>query len=123
MKFLTRQIPLLTLGAAALLNIANVQADEPQTQACPDEFYQVPLYPGARLCQVFSDTFPAAMTYHADASIEQARDFYQQQLNNESNVTTQRGRVVMTSSDERHTIIISKDGAGSQVDILVKSAS
>ena len=92
------------------------------TSMCPTNFYDVPLYPDARLCQVFADELPASMTYHADASMGEAQAFYQQHFGEKVTVEEQKGRIVISSGSNNLTIIVSQDGGGSQVDVLVKQA-
>ena len=89
---------------------------------CPTNFYQLPLFPGAKLCQVFADGVPASMIYHASADQQTTQLFYQQNLGEADNVILLKGRILMEYADSTKIIVISKDGNGSQVDVLVKSS-
>ena len=92
-----------------------------QTQACPDDFFQLPLFPQANLCQIFAEELPASMTYHAKATPQSTKDFYQQQFGQADKESLLKGRIVLEYSNSEKIVIISQDGAGSQVDMLVKS--
>ena len=88
---------------------------------CPTAFFQLPLYPHARLCQVFADQLPASLTYHADTDQESAKAFYQQQLGEAESESILKGRIVLQYKSTAQIIVISDDGSGSQIDILVKA--
>ncbi len=90
-------------------------------QACPADFYQLPIFPGAKLCQIFDGSVPASLIYHAAADPQTTQTFYQQQLGQADNITQLKGRIMMEYKDSDKIIVISKDGNGSQVDVLIKS--
>lgn len=121
------QLSSVFVGAMASVLIAtNTIAQEVDiavsvSEQCPTEFYQLPLFPGAKLCQVFADGMPASMIYHASADQQTTQMFYQQKLGEADKVTLLKGRILMEYADSKHIIVISKDGNGSQVDVLVKS--
>lgn len=95
------------------------QASDDQAP-CPEQFYDIPLYPNANLCLVFDEALPASLTYHAKAQQQATMDFYAQQLGQAESEQSLKGRIMLQYQNGKHTIIISPDGAGSQVDILVK---
>ena len=113
----------MLLLSAALLISPYLLADEHETAKCPAQFYQLPLYPEARLCMIFDDSLPASLTYHANATTGETQAFYQQHFGSNASWTEQKGRIKVVSADNNQTIIISVDGAGTQVDILVKGDS
>jgi hypothetical protein len=88
---------------------------------CPADFFQLPLHPQARLCRVFADELPASLTYHVDTDQQSASAFYQQQLGQAQSIRSLKGRTILQYKGKQQTIIISDDGKGSQIDILVKS--
>lgn len=114
--------PLMAL-TLCILSSSPVVAETNVSNTCPDNFQALPLYPQARLCHVFSDTLPATISYHANATLAQVSDFYLQQLGANTQTSTQKGRKVLVSGDLSKTVIISSDGAGTQVDILVKGTN
>ncbi|MGS2721390.1 hypothetical protein [Paraglaciecola aestuariivivens] len=103
------------------------QANEPtisqSVELCPESFYNIPLYPEAKFCQLFADTLPASMSYFVGGDQQQARDYFIQQLGQADSVETYHGRIVMQYNQGQQVLIISKDGHGSQIDMLIKSAS
>ncbi|MFT5674740.1 MAG: hypothetical protein ACI808_000664 [Paraglaciecola sp.] len=100
---------------------ATVVTDHLTTQTCPDDFFQLPLYPLANLCQIFAEELPASLVYHAKADQETTKAYYLQTLGQAESEDTLKGRIVLQYKNGDHIIIISEDGNGSQVDILVKA--
>jgi hypothetical protein len=90
------------------------------TQSCPDDFFELPLHPEARMCQIFAEELPASLVYHANADQETTKDYYLTTLGQAESEETLKGRIVLQYKSGDHIIIISEDGNGSQVDILVK---
>jgi hypothetical protein len=95
------------------------------TQSCPDDFFELPLFPEASLCQIFADQLqlPASLSYHAKSDQQSTKEFYQQLLGEAESEETLKGRILMQYQNGEKIIIISEDGNGSQVDILVKTSS
>ncbi|GAB2687274.1 hypothetical protein GCM10027170_18180 [Aliiglaciecola aliphaticivorans] len=91
------------------------------SQTCPEEFYSLPLFPNPKLCQVFAPELPASLTYHAVTDQQSAMGFYTEKLGQADQVKTLKGRIMMQYDDAKKIIILSKDGAGTQIDVLVKS--
>ena len=89
-------------------------------QSCPDDFFQLPLYPLARMCQIFAEELPASLVYHSNADQEMTKAYYLRTLGQAESENTLKGRTVLQYKNGDHIIIISQDGDGSQVDILVK---
>lgn len=101
------------------LNKAHTNSDIIDTQACPAKFYDVKIPRSGKLCQVFATELPASMILFVAQQPEDLLSFY-------TNDTAQFGpsklvkqRYVLHSKDQTSTVIISKDGDGSQIDILV----
>ena len=89
---------------------------------CPTDFYTLPLYPNAKYCQLFAKELPASMSYFAVSDQQSAKDFYLKQLGQAEDEKMLKGRIVLQYSSGEKVVVISKDGEGSQIDILVKSA-
>lgn len=120
------QFSRVLIGAAATVLVAfSSFAQEIEmtndVEQCPTDFYQLPIFPGAKLCQIFADGMPASMTYHASADQQTTQMFYQEKLGEADNIILLKGRILMEYADSKQIIVISKDGNGSQVDVLVKS--
>ncbi|GAC15066.1 hypothetical protein [Aliiglaciecola lipolytica] len=91
------------------------------SQTCPTEFYALPLFPKAKMCQIFAPELPASLTYHASTDQQSTQQFYTEKLGQAEQVKALKGRILMEYDGANKIIIISKDGAGTQVDVLVKS--
>ncbi len=92
-------------------------------QPCPNAFYQLPLFPEASLCQIFDDGLPASLTYHAKASQQQAQAFYEEKMGQADSTQLVKGRIQLAFNNSDTIIILSEDGSGTQVDVLVKNYS
>ena len=99
---------------------ATVMTEHLAMQSCPDDFFQLPLYPQARMCQIFAEELPASLIYHSNADQETTKAYYLESLGQAESEYTLQGRIVLQYKNGDHIIIISKDGDGTQVDILVK---
>jgi hypothetical protein len=95
---------------------------ETRSPTCPADFYTLPLYPNAKFCQLFAQELPASMSYFAISDPQSAKDFYINQLGQAEDEKMLKGRIVLQYSNGQKVVVISKDGQGSQIDILVKSA-
>lgn len=99
-------------------------ADTPKyNQTCPEDFYSLPLYPNAKYCQLFAEELPASLSYFALSDQQTAKTFYLEKLGQAEAESMLKGRIVLQYAKGQKVVIISKDGQGSQVDILVKSTS
>lgn len=92
------------------------------TQNCPEAFYDLPLYPNAKFCQLFAEKTPASMSYFAISDQQTAKEFYLEKLGQAEDEKMLKGRIVLQYNQGQKVLIISKDGDGSQIDILVKTA-
>jgi hypothetical protein len=91
--------------------------------SCPADFFQTPLYPDARFCQSFNDKLPATLSYHANSGMDEAADFYLQQLGNPGSDEMLKGRRVLQFEQGQKIVVLSVDGQGTQIDILIKPVS
>ncbi|WP_299080300.1 hypothetical protein [uncultured Paraglaciecola sp.] len=89
---------------------------------CQENFYALPIYPNAKYCQLFAEQLPASMSYFSISAPQDAKDFYINQLGQADHENVLKGRIVLQYSSGQKIIVISKDGQGSQVDVLIKSA-
>ncbi|MBC3765192.1 hypothetical protein [Neptunicella marina] len=106
------------LAIGSLFIAANAVAES----ECPTLFFNLPLYPQANYCQQFNDAPPATLTYHANAGMQQTAEYYQKQLGKPGSDSMFKGRRVMQFDQGNTIIVLSVDGNGTQVDILVKTA-
>ena len=94
---------------------------EKSTQDCPTSFYQIVLPNNGKLCQVFAADLPASMTFHIPQKPAQVVEFYETNDKAFSASKAVKERFIMHSQSNNATLIISPDGHGTQVDILVKN--
>lgn len=94
-----------------------------KTQTCPDHFYQVKLPNDGKLCQVFAADLPASMIFYVPQLPEAVIAFYKQNTTTFNTTRHVKDRVLLQSEDKNTTLIISSDGKGTQVDVLVKSSN
>lgn len=93
-----------------------------KTENCPQSFYSITLPEGGKLCQVFAADFPASMIFHVPSSPQQVVDFYAKNDSIFSSSKRVKDRFMLQSKDKNTTLIISADGNGAQVDVLVKKS-
>ena len=113
-----------TLAEQTLSKAMKIKASEPETRSatCPDDFFTLPLYPNAKFCQLFADEQPASMSYFAVSDQQTTKAFYLEQLGQAEDEKILKGRIVLQYANGQKVVVISKDGQGSQIDILIKSA-
>jgi hypothetical protein len=93
------------------------------SQSCPEEFYSLPVIPEPQFCQQFSANLPASLSYHAKSDQAAAKQFYLDKMGKAESQDKLKGRIVLQYNNGQKVVIISPDGQGSQIDILVKSSS
>ena len=104
--------------AISFLITAPSSASSPDVKACPESFHSVALHKDAKLCQIFDDGMPATMVYHLPLPVGEAVMFYLQD-NNMIARSTVRNRTLLSSQDSNQRVVVSPDGDGSQIDILI----
>ncbi|MFW8592190.1 hypothetical protein ACOI22_15390 [Glaciecola sp. 2405UD65-10] len=92
-----------------------------KSDACPAKFYDVSLPENGKLCQVFAADLPASLTLFVPQAPTEVLSYYTQGTKQFTSSEQIKKRYVLRSIDSSTTLIISKDGQGSQVDILVTS--
>ncbi|MFT6738237.1 MAG: hypothetical protein ACJA0G_002384 [Kangiellaceae bacterium] len=100
----------------------NMTIPEMRGSTCPKDFYTLPLYPSAKFCQLFAEKLPASMSYFAGSDLQTTKAFYLDKLGQAEDEKMLKGRIVLQYSNGQKVVVISKDGQGSQIDILIKSA-
>ncbi len=123
LKIIFKVSVLLAITSNGLLQAEELQTEaNVSTQTCPQDFYTLPLYPNAKFCQLFAEELPASMSYFAISDQQTAKEFYLEQLGQAEDEEMFKGRIVLQYANGQKVLVISKDGQGSQIDILVKSA-
>jgi hypothetical protein len=98
---------------------ANTNIGKRSTQ-CPTLFYEIPIVPSARFCQQFLGVDSSSLSYHSGLGLEDTHAHYREVLGSPDTQKKAQGRLVLVYQQEQKTVIISNDGEGSQVDILVQ---
>lgn len=100
----------------------NASANSPVTsQSCPAEFYKVKLPVNGKFCQVFAADLPASMIFFVPQEPSDVVQHYIIQSEVFSIARQVKNRYMLQSADKNTTLIISSDGTGTQVDVLVKN--
>lgn len=126
-KMPSKTLALFALSLASISMLASANSAEPNsindidTQNCPNVFYQVDLPEDGKLCQVFAADFPASMIFFVPQAPADVLAYYQAKEKLFSVTKQIKDRVMLQSADKNTTLIISSDGNGTQVDVLVKS--
>ena len=125
LKLIYKVSMLLAMSSSGLLQAQEIQTHTGKTgmrvQSCPEEFYTLPVYPDAKFCQLFAEELPASMSYFAVSDQQTAKTFYVEKLGQAEDEKILHGRIVLQYSNGQKVVVISKDGQGSQIDILIKS--
>lgn len=123
LKLIFKISVLLAMTSSGLLQAEELQIEtNVSVQDCPEYFYSLPLYPNAKFCQLFAEELPASMSYFAISDQQTAKAFYLEKLGQAEDEKMFNGRIVLQYANGQKVLVISKDGQGSQIDILVKSA-
>lgn len=109
-------------GAAIFFVCSISKASSPEISTCPSVFYSINLHNDAKLCQIFDSSKPASLIYHVNETPNNVVDFFlvNHQLTKHSHI---HNRVLLMNADKTHRVIVSPDGEGSQVDILIIAPS
>jgi len=92
-----------------------------RSAGCPEKFNQVSIPVNGKLCQIFAADFPASMILFIPQTPEEVVQYYLTSSDSFIEPKKIKNRTMLKSADNNTTLIISKDGGGTQVDILVKS--
>lgn len=122
LKLIFKVAVLLTITSSGLLQAEELKTETVSSQTCPEEFFTLPLFPNAKFCQLFAKQLPASLSYFALGDQQTAKAFYLDQLGQAEDEKMLKGRIVLQYSSGQKVVVISKDGQGSQIDILIKSA-
>jgi hypothetical protein len=97
----------------------HVKTESAPPSFCPSTFYNVKLTRDASACHVFADELPASITYHSKLTSNELQHFFRQQIGGPVTQSLSQNRILIRQENDQTIIVISRDGTGSQVDILV----
>ena len=110
----------LTLSAFFAVSFSsNANSSQPDTAACPGDFYSITMPGDAMQCQRFDDNMPASLVFHTPMDNQQIIDWYQQAMPELDVISQFNGRVVLAAQQNNIRVVISPDVTGSQIDLLV----
>ncbi|MFQ3206336.1 MAG: hypothetical protein ACI9IT_000470 [Glaciecola sp.] len=109
------ETPQVTDNVGANVNIAI------RSEGCPENFNKVSIPVNGKLCQIFAADFPASMILFIPQTPEEVVQYYLASSDSFIEPKKIKKRTMLKSADNNTILIISKDGGGTQVDILVKS--
>lgn len=126
----THSLATLTIGGLLVLSSQFVRAEPDSKQLksitapitkCPSEFNQIKIPLDGKLCQIFAADYPASMVMFIPKSPDVVIARYLAEHLELNETKRANSRVLLQSKDKNTTVIVSADGQGSQVDILVKT--
>ncbi len=91
-----------------------------RSEGCPENFNKISIPVNGKLCQIFAADFPASMILFVPETPEDVIKYYLASSDSFVEPKIIKKRTMLKSADNNTTLIISKDGGGTQVDILVK---
>lgn len=120
----------LLLSGVTLADTLSVEATTsgPAAAMCPGEFHSIAIPASAKQCQLFDtavgdDVIPASMVYFMADSKSDVISFYQQAIPGLTVHSTFNERTLLVAKDNTIRVVVSPDGDGTQVDILVAEKS
>ena len=88
---------------------------------CPTEFNQIKIPLDGKLCQIFAADYPASMVMFIPKAPTEVISNYLAAHPELTQTKQIKSRTLLQSKDKNTTLVVSADGQGTQVDILVKS--
>lgn len=87
---------------------------------CPKQFHDVKIPENGKYCQSFAAELPASLVFFVAMQPSETVQFFIDKNQNFDVKKEVKNRIMLSNSDNSKTLIVSPDGVGSQVDILVK---
>lgn len=115
------------LAMADTLAVDNTQS-MPAATACPGTFHNIVIPTSAKQCQLFDtavgdNVIPASMVYFMADTKDNVIRFYQQAIPELTVHSTFNERTLLVANNNAIRVVVSPDGDGTQVDILVTAKS
>lgn len=106
-------------SCGSLANATSAPEMQPQITSCPTQFHSVSIHENARQCQPFDAELPASLVYFV-ADTPDAIVAYYLALMPELGLKGEfNQRILLLNTQQNVRVVVSPDGEGAQVDILV----
>ncbi len=126
MKFTPRKLILVTslmVMASSLMATDSMATTPPESQpeisSCPAAFFAVKVHEDAKQCQPFDTDMPASMVYFIADTPDAIVAYYLALMPDLSLKGEHNQRVLLVNDAQNVRVVVSPDGEGAQVDILV----
>ena len=124
MKNLSRRVLTHLFAGTGLLAISSANATtppemQPDITSCPTAFFAVSIHKDAKQCQRFDTDMPASLVYFVADTPQSLVAYYLELMPDLSLKGTFNQRVLLVNTQQDVRVVVSPDGDGAQVDILV----
>lgn len=126
MKLTPRKLILVTslmVMASSFMAADSVATTAPESQpaisSCPADFFKVKVHEEAKQCQPFDTEIPASMVYFIGDTPDAIVAYYLALMPELSLKGEHNRRVLLLNDTQNIRVVVSPDGEGAQVDILV----
>ncbi|GBL04908.1 hypothetical protein [Glaciecola sp. KUL10] len=118
-SFMRFAIPMACLIASSLFYLGSALASP--DRGCPSQFNQIKIPLDGKLCQIFAADYPASMVLFIPQTPEKVISHYLAAHPELTSFKQIKSRTILQTKDKNTTLVVSADGQGTQVDILVKA--
>ncbi|MCW8092837.1 hypothetical protein [Alteromonas sp. ASW11-130] len=118
-KFFRHSVVALGIVFSQAGYAADDSATQPEIQTCPSSFFSIHLPASAKQCQLFDGDTPASMIFFSPENKDALIKHFQSTVPSLKITSTFNGYTLLTGEHDTLRIIVSTDGKGSQVDVLV----
>ncbi|NMH59302.1 hypothetical protein [Alteromonas ponticola] len=118
-KLLKTSLIVMGLAFTHMSHAADNALSQPETVNCPGSFFTVDLPTDAKQCQLFDTDTPASMVFFSPANKDTMIQHFQSTIPSLKVMSTFNDYTLLMGEEDTIRIIVSTDGKGSQVDVLI----